>query len=709
MSVATARFYKMRGSLSSGEYPLFNVNQDLSGYLVHSVSVKYAKGLQTNIVVPMFTGFEDCNIAELDGEFYWITAWHEATSLNGTVSMTLDYMGPTSLLRRDDPLTGMFQKTPANVAPYLKQSITNGLMRISQSLEPTNLEIGTVYRDTGTYPSEDVGYWVQVSGFDKDPITDEPILRRVGFPIGVRKDTLAPSANKVRYLANNENYPRYGDLINDITACTGIQADQVIDCSISKRCPYKFQKTEETVSATVTKWKITLLDTNNVPIQPQLMNDGTTVVYYLGFRPATAQYQTVEQTVTIDTSSEYVRSCGSIQIRDWNENAVMEIPIDGTSVDITFRPHDDESGLYTIVTHANQQISIPEGKLPYVENTWETYKAYQMDTDRMSMENAIRFAEYQRETQRVVGTINSAISGATSGLMAGFISGSGAGAAALAVGGAVGGMMTDLYGQDRAVELARMQAKADFELSKRQAIDQPQTSYNVAYGLIYITLNQINRLRACLVMPYDVDASYFADWVTEYGYPSEGRKTIAVVPGYYLGKALSLDGDASGMYWDAMNSTLEKGFKFVSPGIPSVLNAVLSGSGFTEKTGGITYSERPTLTVNGDAYTAIVSNMPWSGSFVKFFNRDDLAKYAGWIWGQSTGTEDPDDFGYCRYYFVNGTLYGTASFMPFSTYAEIAEPTASAVLEHYAPRISDAELSEWMRTHEFNTLDISDE
>ena len=556
----------MRGSLSSGEYPLFASGQDLTTYLVHSVNVKFAKGLQTALTVPEFTGYDTVNVVELDGSFYWVTAWKEATTLNGTVTMTLDYMAPTSLLKSGSSLTGIFQKTATNECPYLKQEITNGLKLIESSLEPSNLEIGTVFKESGTYGHEEVGYWVQVTGFKRDTLTDEPYITRVGFPIGVRTDTSSPSANKIRDVNASYWFPRYGDLIRDITACTGIQADQVIDCSVSKRCPYVFRKTKVNVSATRDIWYFEVMDTEGSPVPTQLMSDNQTVVYVLGTRNLSAQYAHASQTVTISLDTSYKRQCASIQIRDWNENAVMEIPVDGASISIRFDVVDDESGIYTIASHGDQEICLTEGKLPYVENTWETYKAYQMDTDRMSMENAIRFAEYQRDTQRIAGTANSAISGATSGLMAGFISGSGAGAAALAVGGAIAGAITDLYTQDRAMELARLQAQADMELSKRSAIDQPNTGYNVAYGMIYISLNQRNTLRACVVLPYDVDSTYYTAFVGEFGYPAEGRRTISIANGYYRGKAISTSTAESGMYWDRMNEIFEKGFKFISPG-----------------------------------------------------------------------------------------------------------------------------------------------
>lgn len=527
-------------------------------------NVKHSKAIQQAIRVAEFTGFERVNMVEIDGLYYWLTSYIELA--NSEIGYMLDFAAPTSLIAYNDTITGVFSRTARNVCPYLKQDITDGLMRISASSVPSALEIGSVFSETGTYGHTETGYWVQVAGYVKDQQTGSSSLVRVGFPIGIRDDTMAPSADGVysyELSGTRLRFPTYGQLLSDISAYTlGIEADQVVDCSISKRCPFVFRKTSVTVSASRTVQQVDILNTAGNAMTPQLLSDNETVVYRLGNPlPGSLPMAKASQTVTLNIDSAYKRQCGNVQIRDWNENSVMQIPIDGSTMSITFDMHSDSAGIYTIVSHADQEIAIPEGKLPYVENTWATYKAYQMDSDRMSMENAIRFAEYQRDTQRISGSVNAAVSGASAGLMAGFVSGSGPLAAGLGVFGSAAGAITNLWEQDRAAELSRMQAEADMKLSEKRAIQQPQTSYNAGYGLIYCALNQRNDLRACLVMPYDVDSTYFAKWIEEYGYPAEGKRSITVFDGYHQGKLVN-DGSITGQRFDELNKTFLRGFKF---------------------------------------------------------------------------------------------------------------------------------------------------
>lgn len=565
MTTGTVTFYKMKGSLSSGEYPLLTTGQNLTSFKVHSATVKYAKGLQTRIVVPTFENWATANIAYLDNEFYWITASKESTTYNGSIEFVLDFMGPTSWFRSGNSVKGAWHKTATNECPYLKQEISNGLKLINSESTPTTLELGEVYRSASG--KVDIGYWVQVSGFVLDGNNHRTGIGVVGFPIGIDQETLIPSLFGVSALDPSGNtlrsYPTFTEMIADITAVTGFQADQIIDCSISKRCPYDFVKTAypNPNDSSVTLYKFQIKDASGSSILPSLRSGN---MYYYPISTPLIRLKDNSKTLTITTNTSYIRQCASVQIRDWNENTLMEMPIDGDSMTITFRVHADISGIYTIVDYKNQQISIPEGKLPYIENAWETYKAYQMNGDRQAMENAINQARYSKETSDLSGIANTTISAVSTGIMTGAITSNVPGAVVGVASGVIGSAVS-LWENQRAQELSEIQAKNDYELSKRRAIDQPQTSYNVAYGLIYCALNTINSLRVCIVQPYDVDSTYYANWVAEYGYPAEGVKTVTLANGYYQGKLLSDSNAKSGMYWDECNKTFMQGFKFISP------------------------------------------------------------------------------------------------------------------------------------------------
>lgn len=261
------------------------------------------------------------------------------------------------------------------------------------------------------------------------------------------------------------------------------------------------------------------------------------------------------------------RATGQIGIIDWNGNTVMAIPsqlADSNTVTITVQTLCDISGLYTLIRCGDIQLSLPEGRLPYNSDTWATYKAYQMDTDRVSMENAIRFAEFNRDTQRQSGVASAISSGAQTGVMTGIMAGNPLGAVAGIPFGAIDWMVSDWESQ-RALELTRMQSEANFKLAQKQAQNQPQTAYNTGYGFIYCILNEMRPLMLAVSTPKHLTSAYYSAWIGEYGYPTEGVFTETIIEGYYQGKLLSDTDDKTGMYWDECNKVFMQGFKFISP------------------------------------------------------------------------------------------------------------------------------------------------
>lgn len=557
MTVSSASFYKMRGSISSGEYPLLTAGQNLAPFLVHTVSVKYARGLQTRITVPEFTNWTTANIVEIDGAFYWISEARESTIYNGSVEFILDYMGPTSWFRNGTSVKGAFHKTATNECPYLKQVISNGQMHYVNGQLPQTLNIPILVEapDTDYY-----GYWVQVTGFTDSQHTR---INKVGWFMAWNERANNFTTTGVVADDSGHLFPIWSDMIEDITALTGIQADQIIDCSISKRCPFPFYTWTYSQSEDTRIYAISILDANGDAVAPVSTSTGRYVIVLNSalYNPAMSD---MSAELTIDTSDAYTRQCGALALIDWNRNEIMTIPIRSSSTTIQFRVHSDISGIYTIVSAGQQQISVPEGKLPYIEDAWETYKAYQMDTDRFAMMNAINYARINKETLDIAGIANTAISAVNTGVMTGAIAGNVAGAVAGIASGVAGAGVT-LWQNQRAVELAELQARDAYEQSKRYAVEQPQTSYNVAYGLIYCYLNQLNSLMIVKSMPLDVDSAYFNNWCNEYGYPCEGVRTVNIAAGYYQGKLLSDSVEKSGQYWDECNKTFMNGFKFIEP------------------------------------------------------------------------------------------------------------------------------------------------
>ena len=562
MSVSLAKFYKMRGSLSSGEYPLFTSGQNLTHLLISSATVKYAKGLQTKLTVPAFTGWDIVNIVELDGQYYWVTLSKESTTYNGSVEFTLDYMGPTSFFRSGASVKGIWNRTPTNKCTYMKDNIMNDYM-IVKSTNLTTLDLDkssvNINGDSHVY-----AYWVQITGYDSNGD-----LKQYGGFVGYNAkfngfDYVQIQGSGVDLVL----YPLLEDLISNIGTYTeGLDVNGIIDFSISKRCPYKYQRTTGTASTNYQNYCYKLLDAANDPLTPDIGPSG-----YKMYRIDNKALIENTATVTI-TPTDMDRHIGSLDVRDWNNNVIANIPMLSSSVAINIRVHSDWSGIYTIMQYSDAMITVPEGKLPYIQNNYDTYRAYQMDTDRQVMLNAINNARYQRETDQMVAVGNTVVS-TTSGLAMGMLTGNIASASLGAISGLASGVV-NAYEADRNYELTNIRIKQDFELSKKKALNQPQSNYNVAYGLIYCAMNEINTLRIVMSEPNNIDNAYYTSWRDNFGYPAEGLIDLTISNGYYQGKLISDDYDKSGMYWDECNKTFMQGFKFIDPEILTYASKVV--------------------------------------------------------------------------------------------------------------------------------------
>ena len=461
-------------------------------------------------------------------------------------------MAPTSLLRNNDAISGVWRRTPTRKAGYLKDQITNDILAISSSTE----EIGTRIYVTRNNIRYYVYFW-QVSGYDSNNN-----IRRYGGLFIYDSDDMV-----TRHIQGNVaspgatgHYADFEDLFSDMTACIGILAENVIDFSISVRMPYNVGTI--TVDGEVL---MGLIDSNNNYVYPTKNGSNNYYSYDLQNLGTTLTPASRNTSLTVSASN---REIGRISLFDWNGNAIMDIPTElvaSNSITINAKTVCDISGIYTIFKCGDIQMTIPEGRLPYNSNTWETYKAYQMNTDRQSMENSIRFAQFNRETQSQTGLLNAVSSGAQTGIMTGIMAGNPAGALA-----GIPFAILDYIGSelesDRALQLTKMQAVADFELSKRKAIEQPQTSYNAGYGFIYCILNELRPMKLALSTPKNIDSSYKTYWNDQFGYPAEGYMVVYVSTGYYQGKLVNnATGSMRGMYFDQLNAVFQSGFRFVSP------------------------------------------------------------------------------------------------------------------------------------------------
>ena len=535
-------FYRMRGSLSSGEYPLLSSGQDLSSYQVAQFPrVKYRDGMQVSVEVLAFSGIENANVAEIGERFYWVTEFRQRTAESSQYVVTLDYMGPTSLYRSGDSITGSWHKLPSNACPYLKDNVTNDIMKILTSSYPSDIDCPTFL---GDYPC----FWIQITGYDGNAI-----LQRYGCFVSY--STIRDEFNKGQVgMDSTHLYPSLSNIMTNITGCCGLLAENIVDISISRRCPYEFATVEATDGRTV---YVRLLDTAGTVAVPTITGSLGFYLYDL----ENLLWPKITASVVISLSS-FRRAVGQVCVRDWNNNNIMEIPtMYSATLTVTFEVVPDIMGLYLKISCLDQVITIPEGHLPFRGSNWETYKAYQMDTDRMILENTLYNARENRDTQMISGTVNGVVNGISTGIMTGLLGGNVAGAAVGIASGAAS-VGVGIWENQRAYELEEHNADFQQNLSRRQAVSKPETSYNTGYGLIYGYQNIHYPLRVCVMMPNTITETYYDNWVTEFGYPAEGKITVTAQMGFYQGKIVNGYG---GMYADRCNEVFMNGFKFVSP------------------------------------------------------------------------------------------------------------------------------------------------
>lgn len=555
MTTGTANFYKMRGSLSSGEFPLFSASQNLTSYLVHSVNVRYAKGLQTTVTVPAFTGYETANVVEIDGQYYWVTEWHESTTVSESITFVLDYMAPTSLLRRSDSIKGNWKRTPALSRASLQDSVSSSPYLEIRTINLSDLDCPTSRIESN---NRNVMYWIQISGHDSN---GNP--KRFGMFID-----WVQSRNKFEwvnapYYDNTTRYVPLGTLLTNLATYTGMTESDIDDISISKRCPYGFI-TAQTEYQGVYYAKIVDPSGNWNTVPATIVNGYA--IYDINARELAGSgggFKTNTANIVVSLSASE-RLISHISIRDWNTNNIMTIPGGAYStLQVTATMHADAGGIYTIIQAGETQIAIPEGKMPYYGNAYDNYKAYSMNYDRLAMQYAKQNADFNLETDNVV-SLGNGVSSGLSGLMIGGMTGNPTTAVSGIMSGVAGGI-TSYYQSGRAKEMSYKQAVQNFELSKRRALDQPTGGYNVSYGTSYALLNEMSPLHISIRKPSVASSTYLSAWAEQYGYPSEGVLSITVINGYYQGILLSDSSDKSGMYWDELNRTVQTGFKFITP------------------------------------------------------------------------------------------------------------------------------------------------
>lgn len=503
--------------------------------------MKHSKDIQQRIRVPEFTGYQNAVMVEIAGDYYWCTDYHEVS--DGTIEYALDWAGPTSTYSAGQQISGVWKRLPYMSDPTLKENISEkpvvrGYITIPGTIEP--LTIGS----ERFYP-----LYGQISGFDSDNKLKIKAFVLLADGLGQLQSENCP-------LDTGESYPTFADIIEDVGVCTGLDARRIIDFSVSPRSPFRMTR-----------------DANGIKLPLSYRTASQYgVVYDAGLEWANTAvdpwtYETITETGDPTTAT--------IGLLDYNRNNVMNISPAvvtlGTNNQYSFtlghRTVADISGIYTTYreSQSGAMITITEPKLPYLENMLDTYRAYQLNVDRMIMDNSVKYAAEQARIDKANAegqALGNAISGIGSAILmaplSGGISGvAGAGASAV-------GSLANLYFNNQAIDRKKsmeiMQAKDTFNVSKAQAVSQPQTIYQSPYGLVGVKNAVENPVMIGIMTNNIPDGNLEAAYRDMYGWKADGFRYVNLEDGYIRGQ-IAQSNNIGGRRWDDIVETFSNGFR----------------------------------------------------------------------------------------------------------------------------------------------------
>lgn len=553
---ATVTFYKLPGAISGHEVPILSPGQDISSYSVAAVDdVKVTRDmLQAVGPMPVFNGYDEVNIAKINDSYYWVVSYSTRTMYEvEQVTFGLVYNAPTTSLRIGGSLTGVFSKTPSQTCPYLSTVISNDAMEMSRSIALPNL--GT-YKNFDHYDEEKV-YWVEVvtTGYG----AEHSKIRRIGFFAGYDITTLTPSNQMMAInTSSSQIFPTIQKIISDPESIlNGAQADEIVQISISERCPYPYTKHTEYSSY----WHETMTWYTLDDVIPVSVAGSSIVAYIEGasgshWPLALADPDEVEIELT-----EIERACGSVRMVTESGASIATIPTQyGEDITLDVRTYSDYSGMFTEVSYNGRTLTtMNEGKLPWVGDAWLQYQARQMEMDRtmVSLANEQARADLeislrQSELNQVMSQINSLSSVNL------FSPGS-------FIGAGLGILEADWKGSE---ERRAMVAKTGMDtlanetkqrLTEKQMKAEPGTAYSMGYGTIYCYNTTLHPAHIGIETPSNMTTIYYEDFMEQFGYPAEGLQTITLSAGYIQGK-LTNDGTVTGPKFDELQRSISDGF-----------------------------------------------------------------------------------------------------------------------------------------------------
>lgn len=580
--LTTARFYDLPVSLTTGEYPLFTSGGPPIHHIVQTVeNVKVTKDLDQDLIVPTFEGYETISMVYLYGVgWYWVTGVETSTIYNETLVFHLRYAASTSNLIQSQSVKGIWTRRPTRDT-RVKQSISSSPLTATRLRALPTMSATTMATNSATLGSNQI-FWIQITSSNyissSGAVTSGKMTRYGCFAVNWSE------SNSVGFLAYQSTesvgetiryaYPTIGDIYNNITAVTGIEASSVVDISVIPICPFDFSEYTWAGDAGEGSY-ICLLKYGGSKVLPSIGKDVVRKPIVSGGANITYKFRVynLDYNFTIDspydgyafypvkrsdsitqTISAAQQNLGSLEIRNWEGNVVGTIPNIRDYVSLSISYISDSSGIYTVINDntSTSHFILTSAKIPWVGTQWDTYKAYSMDTDRKSIE----YAQTQYDKQFQADMANAVFNGVLGAGVAG-MGGNVAGAAVGGVASLTSGVVSGVLGR----EINNMKLAQDQELTEMRMKAAPGVVYSTAYGLNQIALMEQYGGGLYVSMPYGVTTQNIADNAAEFGYPTEGVQTLTLGAGYYKGRILAAE-DMTGIIFTRLQEEFNNGLKF---------------------------------------------------------------------------------------------------------------------------------------------------
>jgi len=578
--IANVEFFTTPFSRSNRHFPIFSAGSNTYRTAI-VYDVKMNEDLDKIVDVPIFTGWENCNMARIGSNYYWITDATQSTKNKGSCTFKLVFNAVTSVLTPNQSVNAWWDRTPTrrgNIPFTVEPDVLTLSKRGKAPILPKVVTPDLVQCQL---------FWVEVTfNYWASPgatLVDNSTFCRMGAFVAFDQANAIIDENQMQQCVTigkwtggtpgsdyYVGYPSLWEIITDIDAVTGFPPSSIVDISISSRCPYDYQVFKESEGHD----SICLFDRRLNGYYPGVvrffdydrggglatvkrgMYDLDGLIVY-GIDNRAFPRLTSPKPISLSLSA-MEQDLGQTSLCDELGNRVMQLPSQLGSLSGTVETKSDYNGLYTYIklNETQQVIRITDGKLPWIGDNWQEYRVRALNADR----DALQFAIKQGHDQRNIDIMNSVSNGIVGGAISGGMVGGPAGAV---VGGAVGAVsvITSAIGSEAQRRLNERQLRHDQDYKERITRDSAPNFVNAGYGLDYIygTLNKGLALE--LDMPTNTTSTEYSNYTAENGYPYAGLIAVTFSgSGYVKGRTPS--NIVNGLKGELFNLELVDGFKY---------------------------------------------------------------------------------------------------------------------------------------------------